>query len=136
MRKPAISSALLLLVGCGGDPWVGHYEGTQMTEARTCAGDPLDPTATDISVRIERDEDGLFINGRCLIRLDELTATSARVIATRCDAAAPDGTPLTLHVVSGRAERTGDELALEYSAEVTDTAGTCVTALTTFVGYR
>lgn len=132
MRKVALA---LLLAGCSSDPWTGRYVGSTVTEARDCeTGDPV-TDAQDVALRLERDEAGLFVNGRCLLRLDELSATSARVVPTSCDVASPSGTPTHTEIVEGRAQRDGDELALEYSARVT-APGVCLTASSVFVGVR
>jgi hypothetical protein len=127
---------LLLLAGCsGGDPWPGRYIGSTVTEGEDCdTGEPTSD-AQDSTIRIERDAEGLFINGRCLLRLDELSNTSARVIPASCDVASPSGTPSHVEIVEGRAGLDGDELALEYSALVTQ-PGVCLTASSTFVGER
>lgn len=124
-----------LLAGCSSDPWPGRYVGSTVTEGEDCdTGEPTSD-AQDSTIRIERDAEGLFINGRCLLRLDELSDSSARVIPTSCDVASPSGTPSHVEIVEGRASLDGSELALEYSALVTQ-PGVCLTASSTFVGER
>lgn len=128
--------ALLPLAGCSSDPWPGRYVGSSVTASRECeTGETAPDDVQDVAIVIERDSDGLFINGRCLIRLDELSSTSARIVATSCDFASPSGTPTHLDIVSGRADLDGSELSLEYSAQLTQ-PGVCLTASTTFVGER
>jgi hypothetical protein len=124
-------------MGCAAaDPWPGRYQGTSVSEARDCdTGEPYD-NAQEITVTVERGTDGgLFVNGRCLIELEELSAMSARVDPTACDVASDDGTPLRVRVIEGRAGLVGDRLALEYSAETVG-PGVCLTALVTFEGDR
>lgn len=131
----AIAILALLLAGCSSDPWPGRYVGTSMGEASDCDTGETFTSAQDITVNVERDGAGLFINGRCLIRLDELSDRSARVIPASCDIASADGTPTHIEIVSGRAELDGGELLLEYSGQVTS-AGVCLTSLTSIVAYR
>jgi hypothetical protein len=125
----------VLLAGCSGDPWVGSYDGTSFTEGRSCAGVPFDPASSDVTVSVQRDDTGLFVNGRCLIRLEELSDTEARVVPTTCDTTLDDGTPATVEIVNGRASLDGDEFALEYSSAL-ETPEECATATTMFVGTR
>lgn len=128
--------AALLLAACSeSDPWVGRYEGASVTEGRDCAGTPIEPDAREVTVRIQRDDIGLFVSGTCLIRLTELSDISARVDPTSCDTTLDNGTPARFDIVNGRAELDGDELALEYSASI-ETPEDCATATSMFVGTR
>lgn len=129
----------MALAGCAGstvDPWVGVYIGETSTEARDCdTGEPQTPEIDPTTVRLERDERGLFINGRCLLRLDELSDVSASVVPTRCDTSLGDGTPVRYEVLSGRARLSGDRLVLEWATDLT-APGVCFTASSRFEGYR
>jgi hypothetical protein len=127
---------LVLLAGCGSDPWPGRYVGSSVTASRECeTGETAPDDVQNVEIAIERDADGLFVNGRCLVRLEELSSTSARVIPSSCDFSSPSGTPTHLEIVSGRATLDGPELSLEYSAQLTQ-PGVCLTASTLFVGER
>lgn len=129
--------ALTLLAGCGnGDPWVGAFEGTTVTEGRDCAtGETFAPDVQDTAVRIERGSRGLFVAGRCPIFLDELSATTVEIVPVTCDYALDDGTPVHVEIVSGRGGLDGDELALDYSAQL-DSPDGCITARAEFIGRR
>lgn len=134
METRAILAAALL-AGCA-DPWAGVYDGVTTTEARDCdTGEQLAPDVRDGTVRVERDDRGLFISGRCLLRLDELSDASATVVPTECDTTLEDGTPVHYEIVNGRAERSGDQLALMWATDLTS-PGVCLFGSSTFEGSR
>lgn len=133
MRR--IAWVALALAGCA-DPWAGSYAGTEVSEARDCdTGERFGPFTNDTTVTIERGGDGLFINGRCLFTLDELSDRSAVFRASECDTTLEDGTPVHYELVSGRAELEGDRLVLMYAADIM-TPGGCLFSSATFSGFR
>jgi hypothetical protein len=134
-RRIFLLAAVTISACATPDPWPGTYEGETTTEARDCtSGAPYDDTQPQ-TVVIERGSAGLFISGRCLIELVELSERSARVEPISCDYALDDGAPVHVEIVEGRATLSGGHLALEYSSEVTS-PGACLTALSMFSGDR
>jgi len=137
MKIHASAVGLALLLGaCAGDPWPGVYDGTVTTEGSTCDGALLDPDTKVIAVRVERGMAGLFINGTCLLTLQELSSTSARVRPTTCESVVGDELS-RFTVIEGRAQLAGSRLGLEYTVRVESLASSgCVEALATFEGTR
>jgi hypothetical protein len=129
----------VLLVSCAADvdPWPGRYRGVLETRAVSCStGDELDVDPQTITTTVVRTSDGtVAIAGDCLFEFREETPSLAYVRPDTCDSATPDGTPLTVQIISGRMELRGERLVFEIATRNSTPTG-CADTPSMFDGSR
>jgi hypothetical protein len=139
-RIAAVLGLGIALASCSSDPrvpWIGRYRGELVTSSTDCTtGEVFAPAVNVITVEVvEVGDDRIGINGGCLVQMDLLGRTGARVVSSSCNTTLEDGTPVTFETTSGAAMLDGDELSFDFSGRIVLPTA-CDYTRSDFVGYR
>lgn len=116
MRRMWLGALVLCFASCASeDPdWIGLYAGT-FTEQQTnrASGEMRLVGPNSVSVRVEEDADGLYIDGDCDIPIRASSATRAQVLPTGCTASSA-----RINILGGEARRSGARLQVTVNSRI------------------